>query len=490
MKKLRVIPGRERSASRLLAVIVLWTFAFGAAAQVSPPPPAAPRQASVPQPVERTLENGLRVIVVPKPGVPLVSARLMVRTGSEADPRGLGGVAQLTASLLTQGTKTRNATQIARAVEALGAELQAQASFDASVVDVNAIASNFGKAMEFLADVTRNPVFAQAELDRVRSQAVDELNVAMSEPGSLASFVATRVVFGETPYGHNAGGTPESLARIDRDAIKAFHSRHYVPENSVLVVAGAVAADEAFRTASSAFGTWKRGSGEAAAASREESAPGKARVLVVDMPEAGQAAVVVARRGIRRVDPAYFSAVVANSVLGGGYSSRLNQEVRIKRGLSYGAGSAFEPRREAGPFVARTQTKNESADEVAALIVDELNRLGSTDIVETELGPRKAVLIGGFSESLETGRGIVSRIANLALHGIDLTEINRYIGSVQAVTPKAVRDFAAQNLAGASASVVVVGDAKQFLDPLKARFGEVEVIPAAALDLNAESLRK
>jgi zinc protease len=198
---------------------------------------------------------------------------------------------------------------------------------------------------------------------------------------------------------------------------------------------------------------------------------------------------VVTRKGIRRNDPLYFQAIVANSVLGGGYSARLNEEIRVKRGLSYGASSAFELRRDVGPFMAATQTKNESAAEVAGIIVEQMNRLATGDLPETELTPRKAVLIGNFGRSLETSSGLVDRISFLALHGLSLDEINRYISGVQAITSEQVQQFAGANLGAAAASVVIVGDAKKFLDPLKQRFGNVEVIPAAQLDLNVATLR-
>ena len=214
------------------------------------------------------------------------------------------------------------------------------------------------------------------------------------------------------------------------------------------------------------------------------------QVIVVDMPSAGQAAVVVGRPGLGRDDPAYHLSLVTNSILGGGYSSRLNEEIRIKRGLSYGAGSSFDLRREVGPFTATVQTKNESAGEVAGLVVDELNKLGTTPVEDAELGPRKAVLIGGFGRQLETNAGLVGRIGTLALYGLSLDEINRYISGVQAITAADVQKFAAAHLGANDASIVIVGDAKKFLPALQQRFKNVEVIPIDELDVNSATLRK
>ena len=467
-------------------------FSILLAVQVTPPPPAAPRAARLPKPIEKKMDNGLRVIVIPKPGVPLVSARLMVMTGAEADPGGVAGVAGMTADLLTQGTATRTAEQIARGVEALGATLNAGAGWDASNVNVSVMSNRFDQAMAFVADVVRNPAFKAEELDRMRAQSIDSVRVALQDPMSLARYVAARVIYHDAPYGHTTAGTPQSLERIDREQIVTFHARHYRPENAVLIIAGDVKPEAAFATAEKLFGSWKgklAGVPRKPAGNAASEAP-KPRVIVVDMPDAGQAAVLVTRRGLRRVDPSYYPAIVANSILGGGYSARLNQEIRIKRGLSYGANSSFDLRREQGPFAAATQTKNESAAEVAGIIVDELDRLGSGEVGEAELVPRKAVLVGNFGRALETTGGIVDRVASLALHNLSFEELTTFTAGVQNVTGDAVRAFASSNLAGGSANVVIVGDSARFLEALRKRFGAVEVISIDELDLESGVLRR
>jgi zinc protease len=458
--------------------------------QVTPPPPAAPRQVNIPTPAEKTLPNGLRVIVVQKKGLPLVAARLLIKTGSEADPADRGGLADMTGTLLIKGTATKSSEEIARGVEALGATIESGAGWDASFVNLSSLSTSFPQAMGYLADVVRNPTFKKEELDRQRDQNLDSIRVAMQRPGSLANYVTARVLYGTMPYGHNVSGTPESLPRITRDDLVAFHKKYYRPDNALLVIAGDIEPRAAFDVAQKQLGGWKKGGSAMATITLKNAVAAPApRVVVIDMPNAGQAAVVVARQGIRRVDPAYSVAEVTNSILGGGYSARLNQEIRIKRGLSYGARSGFDVRREVGPFTASAQTKNESAAEVAGIILDEIGRLGTTSVPESELTPRKAVLIGGFSRSLETSAGLVDAIADLALYGVSLEEIKRYIAGVQSVTAADVQKFATAKL-GAQPSVVIVGDAKKFLEPLKARFKDVEVIPAAELDLSAPGLRK
>lgn len=461
------------------------------AEQQTPPLPAAPRAVNVPQPAEKTLANGLRVIVIQKIGLPLVAARLMVKTGGEADPPDRAGLADMTASLLTKGTTTKSAEEIARDVEALGATIESGAAWDNSFVALSALASNYPEAMKYVADVVLHPTFKTEEIDRLREQNIDELQVALTQPRSLAGYVAARVIYGGGAYGHNLGGTPKSLQAMTRPDIARFHEAYYRPDNAVFVVAGDVAPETMFALAEKLLGTWKA-SGTMPSAPQEVAAPAaqQPRVVVVDLPDAGQAAVVVTLRGLRRIDPEYNAALVANAVMGGGYSSRLNQEIRIKRGLSYGAGSAFEFRRMAGPFTASAQTKNESAAEVATIMLDELAKMTSAAVASTELTPRKAVLIGNFGRALETTSGLVGRIAQLALYGLSLTEINNYIRNVEAVTPADVQTFAAAHLKATQAAVVIVGDAKKLLDAVKQKFQDVEVIPIAQLDLDLATMRK
>jgi zinc protease len=487
------------SAQTLAAAALVAAFSFTAAAQESPavaqatpPPPAAPRSVTVPKPVERTLSNGLRVVVVERSNMPLVSAALVIRNGGEVDPSQLAGLADMTASLLTKGTQTRTAPQIAEAIEALGGSIESGARWDASTASVGVMSSRISNAMEILADVVRRPTFKDEEIERLRAQYLDDLTVALGQPGSIARYVASRVVFGDTPYGHPLSGTPESIAKIKRDDIVKMHAAYYRPDNAILVIGGDIAAADAFKTAERFFADWQKPNAPLPAASAKPAATTAAaqpRIVVIDKPDAGQAAVLVARTGIRRTDPEFFRGIVANSVLSG-YSGRLNQEIRIKRGLSYGARSALESRRDTGPFTAEAQTKNESGAVVAGLLLGELGRLANGELPDAELTPRKAVLIGSFARNLETAGGLVGQVANLALYGLSFDEINSYINNVQSITAKDVQGFAGSRLDSKAANVIIVGDAKKFLPELQKQYKNVEVIPVADLDLNIAQLRK
>ncbi|MEK6283697.1 MAG: pitrilysin family protein [Acidobacteriota bacterium] len=489
-------PAHSKKANLLFLALLICIFASGLvsaqspAPQATPPPPAAPRSVQFPKPVEKTLANGLRVIVIERRGTPLVAAQLLIRNGAEVDPPELAGLANMTADLLTKGTEKRSATQIAEAIEALGASLDSAARWDASRVNVNVMSSKIAPAMEILSDVVRHPTFKEDEIERLRQQTLDDLTVELGDPGSIARYVAARVVFEDAPYGQPLAGTPQTIPRIARQDLLRYHNNYYRPDNGILVIGGDISAANAFKLAQQHFGDWKKPTTPLPPlAARKPPVTAVPRVVVVDKPDAGQAAVVVARTGIDRADPDYFRGLVTNSVLSG-YSGRLNQEIRIKQGLSYGAGSTLDTRRNVGPFTASAQTKNPSAAKVAALLLEEIKRLASAPVPDIELNPRKAVVIGNFARNLETAAGVVSQIGSLALYGVSFDEMNSYISNVQNVTASNVQSFAGARLDAKGINIVIVGNAKEFLPELRKQFPNVEVIPAAELDLNTARLRK
>jgi zinc protease len=487
----------------LLFAFLVLNFSFALPAFGQMPAPGAPREAKIPIPVEQKLANNLRVIVIERKNVPLVTASLIIKAGGEVDPKNLSGATDLTAELLTKGTKTRTASQIAEEMEFLGGSINSNAAWDFSDVTWRVMSDKMDKATAIAADTVKNPIFAQEEIDRLRTQKLDELSVSLTRPNALANYVASAVVFGSAPYARPLGGTPESLKKIKREDLINIHSTYFKPNNSILIIAGDIEPAAAFALAQKHFGDWKNSDKPPVQADSEKTkalpagivsektkiAPTK--ITVIDLPNSGQAAVVAARRGIERKDTDFYKSLVANSVLGGGYSARLNQEIRIKRGLSYGAGSSLQARRFGGIFATRAQTKNESAAEVAAIVIDELNRLADEPITDAELTPRKAVLIGGFSRQLETTNGLVQAVGQLALYDLPLAEINSYIKNVQSVSDEQARDFV-KALFATGVNLVIVGDAKVFQADLQKRFPSVsiETISVKELNLNSQTLRK
>jgi len=457
--------------------------------RAAPPPISAPVAAQLPKPVERTLANGLRVIVARSSALPLVTASLTLHAGAWADPTGLAGTANLAADMLTEGTKTRSAQAIAKLTESYGAVLSSDGGQESASVTLNVMPSKLPQAMTVMADVARNPAFAKAELERQRSQALDSLSVSLQEPGSLTTYAASQVLFSATPFGHVPGGTPASLKKITPEDLRRIHQTYFRPDNATLVMTGDISPERGFALAQAAFGSWTRPRSPLPKLPKIQPTAGR-RAVVIDLPGTGQASVTVAKASIARNSPDYYPGVVANTVLGGGYSARLNSEIRIKRGLSYGANSRLTPQQTTGQFRASAQTKNESAAQVLYLIRAQMQDLMVTPATVEELKARKSSLIGHYGRTLATTDGLAETLGVLALYKIPLRELGAYTDKVEAVTADQVQSFFKTYLNPESASVIIAGDAKSFVEDLKSKTQTLEVIPVSDLDLDAASLRK
>lgn len=468
--------------------LLMFVSLFSSFTLAQQPVPSAPKSAQIPAVKETTLANGLRVAVIERKGVPIVTAEILTLAGASDEAESKAGLANMTASLLTKGTKTRTASQVAEEVEFLGSSISSAAGWNNSVLLINSMSDKLDKTMAVMADVALNPAFKQDEIDLLRSQSLDGLTYNLKQPGFLSSYVAGKYSFGE----HPAGGTPDSLKSITRADISGFYRQNYLPNNSVLIFAGNITLAEAQKLAQKYFGTWKKGAlpakdGAPAIKLDYKNLPVATRILVVDLPNSGQSAVSFAKPifwGRRSGNSRIFPSLVMNSVLGGGYSSRLNQEIRIKRGLSYGAGSSINWRADKHNFRASAQTKDVSAAEVAELIVKEIERLAKEDVDQKDMIPRKQVLIGNFSRNLETTGGMINAVGELYSLGVPTAELNNYIANVSGVNAADVKSYAFGNLK--MGDIVIAGDYAKFKDDLAKRFPNVsiEVVKAEGLDLS------
>ncbi len=458
--------------------------------RVAIPAPAKPVVAALPAPVTATLANGMKLIVVEKHDLPLITTQVLANGGGAADPANRAGLNSLTADLMTKGTKTRSATQIANEVEKLGGSISSAVAWDAAAVTLEVKSDQIAPAMAVLADVARNPVFAAEELERDRAQTIDGVQVQLKNPARLASLVAARTVMGDQPYGHPITGTPTSLKAITRADVQGAYAQTWAPGRATLVMVGDITPAAAKKLVEANFGSWQPRTPTVPwnEFPRAPVIPGP-KIIVVDMPNAGQAGVVVARPGIARSDPDFYAASVANATLGVGFSSRLNQEIRIKRGLAYGAGSGIAARRQPGYVAANTQTKNPSAPEVVGLIIDTMKGMGTAPVPNDELASRKAVLIGDFGRETETTGGIAGVLGDYVVENVPLSELKAFTPKIEGVDAAAVQRVAQRLLDPTNASVIIVGDAKLFLDDLRKKYPDVEVIPADKVNLDSVSLQ-
>jgi|GEM_PF-104002 len=471
----------------VLFFCVLFSWFFQAMAQQeTPPAPAPPKPIRIPSVREKKLSNDLTITVVERKNVPLVAVYFLIGDGASKEDLKRAGLANLTASLLTKGTKTRSATKIAEDIEFLGGTLVSGADWNRSYISLSIPSDKLASAMSIMADVLLNPKFPQKEINILKTQIQDNLSYNLRQPGFLASYVASVYSYGE----HPVLGTPESLKNISRENIVSFYKRAFAPEKAVLIFVGDISLQRAEILARKFFGNWKnKASEEAEAKLQSNKRENGFEILVIDLPNSGQAAVTYTKEisGIRRDDrKRYFEASVLNSILGGGYSARLNQEIRIKRGLSYGAGSNFSWRKTKANFFARAQTKNESAAEVAELILSEIKKLSEQEVSSEEIKPRKAALIGSFSRNTETNFQLANALAELYTFGVPTKEINSYLQEVEAVSSWQIRGFASNFLV--HGKVIIVGDYEKIKHDLSKRFASAKIKIVRADGLNLEEL--
>ena len=454
-----------------------------------PPRPLPARQVNFPPYEVRTLGNGMQVVAVLHHEQPAVSVRLLVRAGAAQDPKGKGGVATLTAALLDQGTTTKSAFQIADAIDSIGGGLGTGAGSDLSFVNAVVMKDSFGTAMDLLADVVHNPAFADEEIERQKQQALSGLQVSANDPDYLASVVFDRLVYGFHPYGLPNSGTAETLASLTRADLQDFHKQYYVPNNMIVAIVGDVTSEEAFGAAERAFGKWER-TDVAAVKLIDPPAPTR-RVVIIDKPDSVQTEIRVGQLGIPRKHRDYMAVDLAFKILGGEGANRLHRVLRSERGLTYGASADIQTLKQAGDFVAETDTRTETTGEALRLIFEEYSRLRRDRVNERELGDAQAYLAGNFPLTIETPDAIATQVLNAVFYELPHHEIGTFRERVQAVTPDDVQRVAREYVFPDRLAVVLVGNAAAFVPQLKGLgFDEYEVIPFDQVDLMAASLRR
>ena len=481
-----------------LGALALLVLALGAAAvrgqavnwpSESPPRPLSQREAKFPPYQVKTLGNGMQVVTVSHHEQPAVSVRLLVRAGAVHNPAGKPGVASMVAALLDQGTTTKSAAQIADQIDYIGGALGTGAGSDLSFVNAVVMKDSFDVAMDLMADIVRNPAFAPEELERQKQQALSSLQVSRTDSAYVASSVFDRLVFGFHPYGQPNTGTPETLARITRADLQAFHKAWFVPNNMLLAIVGDVTTEEALATAERVFGKWARV--DLPVMTVPEPPPSTRRVIVVDMPGSVQTEVRVGQIGIPRKHADYLPMDLAIRILGGEGANRLHRVLRSERGLTYGAQAESEMMKLSGNFVAETNTKTSTTGDVLRLIFDEYSKMLRERVGERELGDVQAYVAGAFPLTIEIPDAIATQVLNTLFYELPLTDVGTFAQRVQSVTPDDIQRVARRYIQPDRLSVVLVGDSAGFLPQLTSiGVTNYEVIPFDQLDVTSASLKK
>ena len=462
----------------------------------APPLAQAPRALVFPPLSMQRLANGLELIVAQRPGLPLVTAQLLVRAGAEADPPLRPGVASMTSTLRAMGAlragKRVDAATLARQAEALGGGLEVASSWGASSVGMTVATPQLPAALALLADVMRHPVLADDELARARAQALDGLRVTLSSPSEVASMALRRSHWGDTPHGRVI--TPATLQQLQRAELQAFQARWVRPDRAALVLVGDITAPQALALAQRVLGDWAAPAQAAPPTRLAAPAPIPESLVLIDMPGSGQSGVAVAAPFLSSSPadlPQRYAGLVAQAVLGGGYSARLNQEVRIKRGLSYGVSGGPESFAAGGMFSARAQTQHTTAAQVLQLLRAEIARLADAPPDATELAARQATLVGGFARQTETTGGLAGLLAGQWTQHRPMADLALHSPKLLAVTADQVQAFAQRYWRDQPLRAVVAGD----LTAAGPSLGENEAtttlrLPVAELDLARDDLRQ
>ncbi|MFB3825115.1 MAG: M16 family metallopeptidase [Bryobacteraceae bacterium] len=438
---------------------------------VTPPIP----DYKLPPTFETKLPNGLTVVLLEDPRFPLVTVRLGFLAGSKYDPQDLPGLAESTAALLTQGTRTRPARQLAEELASIGGVLSGSAGADAITISGNALAENTPRLLELLADVARNPDFSESEVKLRIQNRKQELLAQRSQPAFLAEEKFSAMIYGSAGYAHVAP-TVESLDRMDRKAFVGFQTARLAPNNGFLVLLGKLPPRaETLRLINDYFGSWQR---RDLPAEPPAAFPAPARTLsLVDRPGSVQADIHVGRLAVTRSDPDFFPLMLGQFILGGGASSRMFMNIREKQGFAYDAHAELNPRRDTGEFVAVTQVRNEVIQPALQALLDEIGGLVKQPVPAAELERTKNFLSGIFLMRLETQNGLATQLITLKLMGLPNSYLEQYTSRVRSVTAAQIQKAAARYMDPASSAVVVVGDAGVLNKPL-AKFGRFTVTQA------------
>ena len=470
----------------MLTLAVTMAFAPGAFAQDAtakgtPAPaasamPAYGQDKPIPTPkiVKKTLSNGMIVWVVPRNGLPRVDYVLAVRgAGYAADDRAHPGFANLFAGMINEGSAKRDSRAIAEAAQGLGGSVAAGAAADGVYVQANAVASQAPAMMSLLAEVARTPSFPAKEVELAKANALQQLRAAEATPRFRAERAISQAVYGEHPYGHTQP-TEASITSVTQDMLRSEHAKRFRPDRALLVITGPVKEAEALKLAQAAFGDWKA-TGQALAEAARPTAPAKPARLLLQRGGSVQSTIRVGGPGIAASADEQVPLRLASTILGGGFSSRVNINLREQKGYTYGASAGARMNRAGGAIVGGADVRNEVTGAALTEYLNEYKRIGSDLVPADEMTMNKRYVAGGYLISNQLQGAVAQTLAQNWLIGLPPEFLGQYVPLIQKVTPQQVRDVSKKYFAPGAQSIVVVGDPAAVGAQLKP-FGEFTVV--------------
>jgi zinc protease len=452
----------------LLAALAAVTLSAQKPDRAKPPAIGQAPSLKLPAIQKQKLSNGLAVWIVEHHEVPLAQINLIVRSGSAADPIGKFGIGSLAAAMLDEGAGSRSALDLADALEFLAANLSTTSSFDYSAIRMSVPVSKLGEALPLMADVALRPTFPANELERLRKERLTALLQARDNPGALIQMAFPRVVYGPTHrYGTSAHGLPPAIEALTVADLQAFYRAHYRPDNATLLVVGDVTPAAIMTSLEKTFGSWKS-EGMAPLVAEVPNAPQlKSRqIYIVDKPEAAQSQIRIGWVGVPRSTPDYAALQVLNTILGGSFTSRLNQNLREKNGYAYGAGSAFDTRLSAGPFYSTANVQTDKTGDALKEFFNELNSI-LEPVPAEELTKAKNYVALAFPGEFETTGDLARKLEELVAYSLPDDTFTNFVAAVSTVTAADLQRLAARYIQPDKMAVVVVGDRKVIEGPIR-----------------------
>jgi zinc protease len=451
---------------------------------VSPDP--APEPSFTPPEIQTAaLSNGMNLYLVEDHKLPLVQVNLLIRSGWAADPLDRPGAAALTADMLNEGTKNRNALEISDEIQRLGANLSTGSGFDDSNVNLNTLKRNLDPALELMADIVLNPTFPEDELERQRQIYLGRIQQEARQPFTSAYKVFNKELYGDNhPYAqpYTGSGTEASIKALTRSDLESFYKDNYLPNNTAAVVVGDITLNEAKSKLEKAFKKWKRG--EIASSQIAEVEPiQKTKVCIVDKPGAVQSVIIIGNPGIPRKADDFLATSVMNNALGGQPTARINMNIREDKGFTYGAFSTFTTRKGRGAFLTYAEVQTEVTKEALIEFMKELNGvIGENPLTAEELIDSKDNLIKGFPQDFQTVGGIAGRLETMITYELSLDEWKTYVNRVEQIDLPVATKAAMDHIRPGALLIIVVGDKDKIEPGIKElNLGEIEYLESTVM---------
>ncbi len=420
----------------------------------------------------QTLKNGLTIIWIPDSSLPYVSLQTMIKAGSSRDLTGKEGLADFTASMLRKGSGKRTASRIADDLEQIGAEFSAGADADHTMISASALSFYKNEFLQQYAEILLNPSFTNAEIERLRQQVTGGLKKLADRPESFSAHLMNAFLFKGHPYGHSANGSIKSVAGMKRVDLQKYYSTHYVPENAVLAVVGQIDASWKKKVIDT-FSAWKKRPVDAKELPEFPSWKGR-ELLLVDRADLNQAQVHIGFKGVPRNIPEYMELRAALKILGESFGSRLFEEIRVKRGLTYHIRAWFEPRLQAGPMGIYTSTRIDKVGEIVEESLKTYKAFVEKGITEAEMVTMKAYMRGQFPRTFETPEALATQLLLLNRYGISGDYLKTYLTVLDGLTRESVNATIKKYFDTENLRILVYAPKDKAEAPLK-KIGKVEI---------------